>query len=49
MISFKHTGDFSKTTKFLERAKRGDYLKVLDKYGKEALEKTITDAISILK
>lgn len=38
MISFKHTGDFSKTTKFLERAKRGDYLKVLDKYGKEGVK-----------
>ena len=38
MISFKHTGDFSKTTKFLEREKRGDYLKVLDKYGKEGVK-----------
>ena len=38
MISFKHTGDFSKTTKFLERAKRGDYLKVLDKYAKEGVK-----------
>jgi hypothetical protein len=34
MVTFRHKGDFSKTTKFLERAKRGDYLRVLDKYGR---------------
>ena len=34
MITFRHKGDFSKTSKFLKRAKSGDYMKVLDKYGR---------------
>ena len=34
MVTFRHKGDFSKTTKFLGNAKRGNYLKVLDKYGR---------------
>lgn len=34
MITFRHKGDFSKTSKFLSRARSGDYIKVLDKYGR---------------
>lgn len=34
MVTFRHKGDFSKTTKFLDKLKRGDYLRVLDKYGR---------------
>lgn len=37
MISFRHKGDFSKTRKFLERAKEITHLGVLDKYGKEGV------------
>lgn len=37
MITFKHKGDFSKTTKFLERAKSSLKLGMLDKYGKEGV------------
>lgn len=33
MIVFKHKGDFSKVTKYLERAKKGVNIKSLDKYG----------------
>ena len=38
MIKFKHTGDFSKTTKFFERAKHIVKLSVFDKYGKAGVE-----------
>ena len=34
MITIRHKGDFSKTSKFLSRARSGDYIKVLDKYGR---------------
>ena len=34
MIRFRQKGDFSKTTKFLERTKKRDYLRILDKYGR---------------
>lgn len=34
MIKFRHKGDFSKTTSFLERAKQSVRLGVLDKYGR---------------
>ena len=34
MISFSHKGDFSKTSKFLERAKAAVRMSILDKYGK---------------
>ena len=34
MITFKHKGDFSKTTRFLERAKRGIRPKDLNYYGR---------------
>ena len=34
MISFKHKGDFSKTTKYLKSVKNGVRLSDLDKFGK---------------
>ena len=34
MISFRHKGDFSKTFRFLERAKAAARLSVLDRYGR---------------
>lgn len=34
MIRFKHTGNFEKTTKFLQRVKRLNIKTVLDHYGK---------------
>lgn len=37
MISFRHKGDFSKLTKFLERAKEAVRLGDLDKYGREGV------------
>lgn len=37
MISFRHKGDFSKFTSFLERAKGVLRLSDLDKYGKEGV------------
>lgn len=37
MISFRHKGDFSKTTRFLERAKGFVHLSDLDKYGREGV------------
>ena len=37
MISFKHKGDFSKLTRFLERAKEVVHLGELDKYGREGV------------
>ena len=37
MITFKHKGDFSKLTRFLERAKEGVRLGFLDKYGREGV------------
>lgn len=37
MISFRQKGDFSKLTKFLERAKEGIRLGDLDKYGREGV------------
>ena len=33
MISFRHKGNFSKTTTFLKRAKQLDILRVLERYG----------------
>lgn len=33
MISFRHKGDFSKTTTFLKRAQKGVDPNILDKYG----------------
>ena len=37
MITFRQRGDFSKTTRFLERAKRAIRLSDLDKYGREGV------------
>ena len=37
MISFKHTGDFSKTTKFLQRAKGLDISRILETYAREGV------------
>lgn len=37
MIVFRHKGDFSKTTRFLERAKEAVHLGTLDKYGREGV------------
>lgn len=38
MITFKQTGDFSKTFKFLNGISKLDISKVLNKYGKEGVE-----------
>ena len=38
MISFRHKGDFSKLTNYLERAKEFVKLSDLDKYGKAGVE-----------
>lgn len=37
MISFRHKGDFSNLTRFLEKAKSAVKLSDLDKYGKEGV------------
>ena len=37
MISFRHKGDFSKSTRYLERVKSAAKLSILDKYGKEGV------------
>lgn len=37
MITFKHKGDFSKTTKFLEKAKKAVNIRDLDRIGKEGV------------
>lgn len=37
MISFKHTGDFSKLTRFLEKTKGAARMGNLEKYGKEGV------------
>lgn len=37
MISFSHKGDFSKLTRFLEKAKNAVRLGELDKYGREGV------------
>lgn len=37
MISFRQKGDFSRTTRFLERAKQVVHLGDLDKYGREGV------------
>lgn len=33
MITFKHKGDFKNTERFFTNAKKGDYYRVLNKYG----------------
>jgi hypothetical protein len=37
MIRFRHKGDFSKTTRFLENVKRAVKLSDFDKYGREGV------------
>lgn len=37
MITFKHTGDFDKLTKYLEKSKKSVKLGDLDKYGKQGV------------
>ena len=37
MITFRHKGDFSKTVKYLQRAKNAVTLKDLDRYGREGV------------
>lgn len=37
MISFRQKGDFSKLTRYLERAKKTARLSILDKYGREGV------------
>lgn len=37
MISFRHKGDFSKTIRFLGKAKNADRLVDLDRYGREGV------------
>lgn len=37
MLSFKHTGSFSKTTRFFEKMKRRDQYRVLNTYGREGV------------
>ena len=38
MIRFKQKGDFSKVTKYLERAKEVIHLGILDKYGQKGVD-----------
>ena len=37
MISFKHTGDFSKTISFLKKNVKGVPISILDQYGREGV------------
>lgn len=37
MITFRHKGDFSKSKRYLTRAKEAARLKILDKYGREGV------------
>ena len=37
MISFRQKGDFSKVTRYLEKASKAARLSILDKYGKEGV------------
>ena len=37
MITFRHKGDFSKTKRFLEKAKEASRLRILNKYGREGV------------
>lgn len=37
MITFRHKGDFSKFTRYLEKASRAARIDVLDKYGREGV------------
>lgn len=37
MISFRHKGDFSKVTRYLERVKEAAHIGILDRYGREGV------------
>lgn len=37
MITFRHKGDFSKATRYLERVKEAARIGILDRYGKEGV------------
>ena len=37
MITFRHKGDFSKFTRYLEKASRGARIEVLERYGREGV------------
>lgn len=37
MISLKHMGNFNNTEKFLKKATRAEYLRILNKYGREGV------------
>lgn len=37
MVTFRHKGDFSKVTKYLERARKGVNIRTLEKYGREGV------------
>lgn len=37
MITFRHKGDYSKATRYLERLKQAARLSILDKYGQEGV------------
>lgn len=37
MLSFKHTGSFSKTTRFFEKMKRREQYNILNSYGREGV------------
>ena len=37
MIVFRHRGNFNKTEKFLKRAKKNDFYKNLDRYGRQGV------------
>ena len=37
MISFRHKGDFSKATRYLERVRNAVHRGILDKYGREGV------------
>lgn len=37
MITFRHKGNFSRTTSYLRKLRNSDYLRVLDKYGREGV------------
>lgn len=37
MISFRHKGDFSETTRYLKRARKVPIKDILDKYGREGV------------
>ena len=37
MITFRHKGNFSRTDSFLKKLRNSDYLRVLEKYGREGV------------